>query len=308
VEERRKAGLAFIPRAILDMDGERSRDRDRADVGLVESRRVELGIARAHPQGDLAVTERVRGEESRDGLGPIDDPPEQWLRGLDATRAHSDLSGNGYAIDVTRDLRHPGIERGAARTHRERHVGLAARGVDPRAETIQDLSTLAISERVVRRLLEIGSDTELPVARAPRARAVREDHARIRPRLRKLPCQPFVDRVAIERAHRDARNHHSGEGAAREHLLRGRAPSEGDRDEHERRQDELERKAPRGAKLALFASRDDRHLVDASPSDASLTHTLEQGACRIGLARSLGMTLSTSLDAASVSVVPTRRD
>ena len=49
-------------------------------------------------------------------------------------------------------------------------------------------------------------------------------------------------------------------------------------------------------------------FVRASPSDASLTHTLEQGACRTGLARSLGMTLSTSLDVASVSSVPNRRD
>src|SRR5205823_180305 len=112
-----------------------------------------------------------------------------------------------------------------------------------------------------------------------------EDDAGVCPRLRELLGELLADRVALERAHGNAPDHHAGKRAGREGLLRARTRAEGDGHEDEWREDQLAGEPPRGAKLAWFASRDDRHLCSCLPSDASLTHTLEQGACRTGLAR-----------------------
>src|SRR5438094_3777074 len=102
VKEGRETGFALVPRAILDVDRERSGHRDRARVGLVKSRRVELRIGRAQPQGNLAIAERVRGKQRGDRLRPSDGASEYGLRRLDAFCSDADLTRNGSAIDIVR--------------------------------------------------------------------------------------------------------------------------------------------------------------------------------------------------------------
>ena len=158
------------------MNSDRGDHRGRSRIRLVEAGRVDGGVRRANAKNDLAIAERVGGEKCRDRSGAIDLAAERRLRDRETGRAHAKLTGDRRAIGVPGGGRHPSIERVALRVHCERDVRLAAYGIDPRPQPIEDAPRLSIGKRGAHGRVDVGCDAEIGIGRLPRSRPVHEHH------------------------------------------------------------------------------------------------------------------------------------
>ena len=246
-EQRREPRRAFGPAAIFDGDGERRDHGAGARVGLVEPRRVDLGIGRTHPKRNLAVAERVRRQQARHRSDAVYDATELWLRDLKTLSADAQITRDRRAIHLARSVRHETVQGVALRAHCERDARLAAKRVDPGGQTTRERPAFPVRERCRDRAIEVRRDPEGAVGRAPDAAATSERYGRSAPRSGELALQARANRGSLEGPDRNTPDAEAGKRTA---LIGGRRrgrEGERERDHDERRDDELPKETTRGA-------------------------------------------------------------